>query len=105
MSDPIVDEAIADVNTRLPSLTTAPCVDEIEIEVATDGNGDPAAFVTVFLDDDVSGNPYPWTRLKPIHDLIWQVFVDRGVPQKPYVDFRLKSEKHEPDEEEGEAGN
>lgn len=39
-----------------------------EVELASDSNGRDAAFITVVLDDDLSGEPYPWTRLKPIHD-------------------------------------
>jgi len=42
--------------------------------------------------DDPSGEPYPWTRLKPIHDLIWKEFTERALDRWPHVEFRLKSE-------------
>lgn len=87
-----VSDAMQVVNERLPSLATSPRVDEFQTELALDSNGEPATFITVIVEDDPSGEPYPWTRLKPIHDLVWVVFTERAVPRKPYIDFRLRSE-------------
>lgn len=89
-----VTDAMKAVNDGLADALppSSPPVDEIQYELAIDSNGEEAAFITVVMKDDESGEPYPWTRLKPIHDWIWKVFTDRAVLQRPYVDFRLRSE-------------
>ena len=104
-SQEAVDAAMADVNRALPTLTMSPHVSELQVELAVDSNGQDAAFITVVLDDDPSGEPYPWTRLKPIHDLIWKGFTERALARWPHIEFRQKSEvEGEPDEPEAKAG-
>lgn len=93
-----------EVNDGLGQLPPdVPPVDEIQFELAIDGNGDEAAFITVVLKDDVSGESYPWVKLKPIHDWIWQVFTSRNVERRLYVDFRLRSEMNGGDGDESLA--
>jgi len=87
-----VEEALKAVDQGLGNLKTSPHVHELQHESGLDSNGEAAAFITVVLDDAQDGQPYPWTRLKPIHDLIWHVFTERAVDRKPYIDFRLVSE-------------
>jgi hypothetical protein len=87
-----VNEAMRAVDETLPTLSGAPKVDEFQTELALDANGEPAAFITVVVEDSSSGDPYPWTVLKPIYDLIWRVFLERVVPRRPFIDFRLRSE-------------
>lgn len=96
--DAAVDEAMKVVDAALPSAASAPKVNDLRVELATDSNGREAAFITLVLEDSPSGEPYPWTRLKPLHDLIWKAFTERGVSRWPYITFRLKSEKAEGDE-------
>jgi hypothetical protein len=100
-----VDAAISDIRRALATLTTSPHVSEFQVELGIDSNGRDAAFITVVLDDDPSGEPYPWTRLRPIHDLIWNAFTERALDRWPHVEFRLKSETEpEPDEVDAVAG-
>ncbi len=104
-SQEAVDAAMADVNRALPTLTMSPHVSELQVELAVDSNGRDAAFITVVLDDEPSGDLYPWTRLQPIHDLIWKKFTERALARWPYIEFRQKSEvEGEPDEPEAKAG-
>jgi hypothetical protein len=91
-SQEAVNAVLEDVDRALPTLTTSPHVGEFQVELAIDSNGRDAAFITVILDDDPSGEPYPWTRLKPIHDLIWKGFTERALDRWPHIEFRLKSE-------------
>ncbi len=91
-SQEAIDAAIEDVRQALPTLKTSPPVSDFQVKLAIDSNGRDAAFITVVLDDDPSGEPYPWTRLRPIHDLIWKGFTDRALDRWPHIEFRLKSE-------------
>lgn len=100
-----VDEAIEDVKRALPTLTTSPHVSELKSELGTDSNGRDVAFIMVVLEDDPSGEPYPWPRLKPIYDLIWKGFTDRALDRWPHIEFQLKSElEGEADEPDAAAG-
>lgn len=76
----------------------------IDIQLNADANGREAAFITLTLEDNSSGKPFPWATLKPIHDRIWDFFADRGINRWPHVTFRLKSEQHEPEEDEPDSG-
>jgi hypothetical protein len=96
--DVAVDEAMKVVGAALPSAAPEPKVSDLRVELATDSNGKEAAFITVVLEDTPSGEPYGWSRLKPLHDLIWKVFTERGVSRLPHIAFRLKSEKEEDEE-------
>jgi hypothetical protein len=87
-----VNAAIKAVDLVLPTLSKSPHVDEFQIELGVDANGREAAFITVIVDDDPSGNPYGWPQLRPIHDLIWKEFTERGLNRWPHIEFRLKSE-------------
>ena len=104
-SQEAVTAAIEAVDRALRTLPQSPHVNDLQVELTTDSNGRDAVFLTVVLDDDPSGEPYPWTRLKPIHDLIWKVFTERGLVRWPHIEFRLKSEVDgEPDEPEAALG-
>lgn len=100
-----VDAAMADIQRALPTLAGSPPVSEFEVELAIDSNGRDMAAITVVLEDDPSGEPYPGTRLRPIHDLIWNTFTERALTRWPYIVFRLRSEDEvEPDDLEVMAG-
>jgi hypothetical protein len=99
MRDASVDEAMKAIGAALQSAAPEPKVSDLRVELTTDSNGWDAAFITLILEDDPSGEPYRWSRVKPLHDLIWKVFTERGISRWPYVAFRLKSEKDEDDEE------
>ncbi|XYI00150.1 hypothetical protein ACMHYB_10540 [Sorangium sp. So ce1128] len=100
-SQEAVNAAIEDVHRTLPTLTTSPHVSELQVELAVDSNGRDAVFITVILDDDPSGEPYPWARLRPIHDLIWKGFTERALDRWPHIEFRLKSESEGDTDEPG----
>ena len=88
-----VNAALADIMRTLRALTATPRVRDLQVKLGTDANGRDAAFIVVIVEDQPSGDPYPWSQLKPINDVIWKGFNDNGVASWPYVEFRLHSEE------------
>jgi hypothetical protein len=102
-SQEAVGAALDDVRRALPGLEAVPHVDDLQVELGIDSNGHDVARITVVLEDDASGEPYPGAKLHPIRDLIWDVFNARALGRWPYIRFVLKSELDENDDDEPDA--
>lgn len=88
-----IDSAMAHAKAALARLGKGPRVVRLEVEPGIDQNGKAVADVRVVLEDHPRGRLYPWDQLKPIHQLIWQAFLEKaeGGPW-PFVNFEQESE-------------
>lgn len=71
-----------------------PTVATFAVEFNTDMDGQPAAYVTVILEDRTEGD-YQWTEVRPIDEAIRRSILEEDPARFPYVSFELKSEQHQ----------
>jgi hypothetical protein len=85
-----VEKALAYVEDH--PIRTAPRIATMESELYVDARGEPAIRITVILEGQPPAGLYAWNEIRPINDLIFDTFQERGIHRWPYVDFRLRSE-------------
>ena len=69
-----------------------PKVVGMEFEVGEDQAGDPAAYITVLLDESTRSEDWTTPNFRPIMDAIRTGFHEAGISHWPYFSFARPSE-------------
>lgn len=86
------DEMVAALKAIPNSVRPPPKVVGVMFELGQDEAGDPAAFITVLLDDDTPEKDWVSAKLDPIADTVRKAVHARGVERWPYVRFARRSD-------------
>lgn len=80
------------VDLALDGIEGVPAIADFEVELNSDMDGLPAAYIKIVLEDRAEGD-YQWTEVRPIEEAI-RARILEDVPERyPYVSFELKSEQ------------
>ncbi len=91
------EELLAALKPIPDAVRPPPKVVGVMFELGDDEAGDPAAFITVLLDDGTPETDWVSAKLEPIADVVRKAVHERGVGRWPYVRFARVSDAGGPD--------